>query len=77
MHEAELFRIKGLAKGIAIPTWREVLEGVIPPPPNEGVDPSEFGLGWHCFYCSFVETIFREHSILPLCSNSRRALLLS
>ena len=77
VHEAELIRIEGLAKGMAVPTWREVLEGVLPPPPNEGVDPSEFDRGWQCFYCSFVETIFRELSILPLCSNSRRALLLS
>lgn len=77
VHEAELSRIQGINEGIAVPTWRELLNGAVVPIQEEGVDPSEFDRGWQCFYCSFSEKLFREQKIFPHCSSSRRAMLYS
>ena len=50
LHEAELIRIEGVSKGAALPTWREVIDEVLVPLQNDGVNPSEFDRGWQCFY---------------------------
>ena len=60
-----------------LPPWQDVAKGVEPIPPDRHADAADFVQGWQCLACSYSETHFLEHVVLPSCNRSRRTLLLS
>ena len=46
-----------------------------PPQPDDGRDLFDFKCGWQGHLCSFAESSFREHSVVPRTDESRQALL--
>ena len=75
--EAEVARGEYARKGADMPSWKQAQGGMEPPLPADGHDLYDFRCGWQSFMCSFAETFFREHKVLPSCSKAERALLLS
>ena len=54
-----------VAEGFHGPPWRDLAAGVRPPRPQEGEDMAPWEQGWQFYACSFRETHFREHVVLP------------
>lgn len=66
-----------LQGALDLPTWAEARAGAKAPPPQHARDAADLDRGWQCHACSFSETHFMEHVVLPAADGPRRALLLS
>ena len=75
--EADSARAEFMRQGAEAPTWAEARDGAEPPQPPEGHDLYDFRCGWQSHMCTFAENHFRVHTVLPRCSRSHQALLLS
>ena len=75
--EAEEVRSVYASQGAEMPSWSAIAEGATPPQPADGLDAMDMDRGWQCHLSSFAENHFRELTVLPRCSPSRRALMLS